>query len=30
MTYSDAITALESCESGAELLLILEAITAVY
>ena len=27
MTYSDAITALESCESGAELLLILEAIS---
>ena len=29
MTYSDAITALESCESGAELLLLLEAISAL-
>ena len=27
MTYSDAITALESCETGAELLLLLEAIS---
>ena len=27
MTYSDAIAALESCETGAELLLLLEAIS---
>ena len=29
MTHSDAIVALESCESGAELLLLLEAISAL-
>ena len=30
MTYSDAIAALETCETGAELLLTLDGIAEIY